>query len=344
MNKKIILTAVSIVAAACVFAGCGNTAAKKAKSKRVLYSKVKLSDYVELKDYKGISVDSSSDDYKEKYEALLEEDVEANDFYADKGNERIENGDKANIDYTGKKDGVAFDGGTDEGYELKIGSGSFISGFEEGLVGATAGQTLDLNLTFPENYQSEELAGKAVVFTVKVNSVKTPEKPEQYYKKLGFDSEKDYYADVNKRAAKQVLLEKLGEKASVKDYPKEDYDTLLSAVEEQYETQMQQQYGVSLETYLQYTGSTLESFRGTLATNVLKPMMDEQLAAYALLDKEGIPLTSEDADEQLKKLIKQYGSSVSEDDVKKFFGDYYFEALAANEKAAEFLYENAKIK
>ena len=344
MNKKIFSAVICVILAACVFAGCGNDAAKKAKAMRVLYSKVKLSDYVELTDYDGLSVDTSSDDYKEKYDTLLSEDVDTNDFYADKGNEKIENGDKANIDYTGKKDGVAFDGGTAEGYDLKIGSGSFISGFEEGLVGAAAGQTLDLNLTFPESYSNEELAGKAVVFTVKVNSVKTPEKPEEYYKKLSFNSEKEYYADVNKRAAKQVLLEQLGKKAKVKDYPKDDYDTLLKAVEEQYGTQLQQQYGITLETYLQYTGSTIEDFRGTLATNVLKPMMDEQLAAYALLDKEGIPLTSEDADGQLDKLVKQYGSSISKDDIKSYFGDYYFEALAANEKAAEYLYENAKIK
>lgn len=343
MNKRV-LTAVAAVALACaVFAGCGNSAAKKAKAERILYSKVKLSDFVELGDYKSLSVDTKSDDFKNAREEQQTEDIEQNELYVEK-NGKVETGDIANIDYTGKKDGVAFEGGTAEGYDLKIGSGSFIDGFEDGLIGAVAGQTLDLDLTFPESYTNEELAGKAVVFTVKVNSVKTPDKPENYFKTLDFKTVDDYYADLDKRAAKQLLLKQLSDKSKIKDYPKDDYDTLLKTVEEQYDSRMQQQYGVSLETYLQYSGSTIETFRGQLATNILKPMMDEQLVAYALIDNEGIALTGEDADAQLKKLAKQYGSEVTEDKIKEYFGDYYFEALAADDIAAEYLYKNAKIK
>ena len=93
-------------------------------------------------------------------------------------NEKVKKGDTANIDYVGKKDGVAFDGGTAQGYQLEIGSGTFIDGFEDGLVGVMPGETVDLNLTFPKEYPSEELAGKKVVFKVKVNEIKQKQSRE----------------------------------------------------------------------------------------------------------------------------------------------------------------------
>ncbi|MCQ2448917.1 MAG: FKBP-type peptidyl-prolyl cis-trans isomerase [Clostridia bacterium] len=110
----------------------------------------------------------------------------------------VETGDVANIDYTGKKNGVAFEGGTAQGYNLTIGSGTFIPGFEDGLVGVKVGATVDLDLTFPENYGSEELAGAAVVFTVKVNSIEKP------------------------------LIKKYSDGCTIKSYPKNDMADALS--------------------------------------------------------------------------------------------------------------------
>lgn len=343
MNKKIFTVIISVLFIASVFSGCGSSAAEKAKKTRILYSNVKLSDYVDLGEYKGLSVDTASDEYKEEYNACISEDIALNDFYFEK-KDAIADGDIANIDYIGKKDGVAFDGGTAEGYDLEIGSNSFINGFEDGLIGAVAGETLDLNLKFPDDYGNEELNGKEVVFTVTVNSVRTPDTPENYFNKLDFKTVDDYYADISRRTAKVLLLNQLCENAEIGEYPKEDYDMLLEIVEEQFDSRIQTQYGINLETYLQYTNSTIETFRSQLAANVLKPMMDEQLAAYALIDGENIPLTAEDTKVQLEKLCRQYGDDVSEDEIKEYFGNYYFEALAANDKAADYLYENAKIK
>ena len=198
--KKIICLLLGVMLTALTFAGCGKT------TERQLYNE-KLSKYINLGEYKGIKVDTKSDEFKEFYNSVISSDVSSNDLYVKKTEGGVANGDTVNIDYTGKKDGVAFDGGTAEGYDLTIGSNSFIDGFESGLIGKKIGETVDLNLTFPENYDSSELAGKAVVFTVKINYVKTEEerKPEDYYSEIGFKTLKAYTDDVTERAVKNQI-------------------------------------------------------------------------------------------------------------------------------------------
>ena len=195
-------------------AGCGK------KAKRQLYND-KLSKYITLADYKGLKVDTKSDEFKKYYGNMISSDVSSNNLYVKKTEGTVANGDTANIDYTGKKDGVAFDGGTAAGYDLTIGSNSFIDGFESGLIGKKIGDTVDLNLKFPENYSSTELAGKAVVFTVKINYVKTDEerKPEDYYSELGFKSLDEYTADVTERAVKSYLFDTVKKDSKIKEYP-----------------------------------------------------------------------------------------------------------------------------
>ena len=126
------------------------------KQERILYN-VDLDKYVELGDYKKIKIDTKSDDFKETYDSIISQHVETNDLYVTKTEGKVADSDVANIDYEGKKDGVAFEGGTAKGYDLEIGSGSFIDGFEEGLVGVEIGDTVDLNLTFPKDYQARKL-------------------------------------------------------------------------------------------------------------------------------------------------------------------------------------------
>ena len=173
--------------------GCG-------EKDRILYKSVNLNKFVELADYKNIKVDTTSDECKKVYDSVVAADVEDLDLYVQKTEGKVAKGDTANIDYGGKKDGVAFEGGTAKGHDLEIGSNSFIDGFEEGLIGVEIGSTVDLNLTFPENYQSTDLAGKDVVFTVKVNYVKTKEaqKPEEYFGKMGFKTVEEYNKDVSR--------------------------------------------------------------------------------------------------------------------------------------------------
>ena len=141
----------------------------------------KALDYVKLGDYKGLEVTLASTDVTdEEVEQQVETNLNNNDKSEELKEGTVENGDVANIDYEGKLNGKAFDGGTAEGYDLTIGSGSFIDGFEDGLIGKKIGDTVDLNLTFPEDYSSTDLAGKEVVFTVKINSVKRAPKHDVF--------------------------------------------------------------------------------------------------------------------------------------------------------------------
>ena len=176
-SKKLLLIAMASLTLASITA-CSNRGGAKTTNEATASDVVELKKpksygKVKLGKYKGI--DLSID----KVEVTDEEvDAQVNSILASSPNSQditdraVENGDIANIDYEGKKDGVAFDGGTAKGYDLHIGSGSFIPGFEDGVVGMKIGETKDIKLTFPEDYQSTELAGKEVVFTVKVNSIK----------------------------------------------------------------------------------------------------------------------------------------------------------------------------
>ena len=321
------------------FAGCGK------KAKRQL-DNGKLSKYITLADYKGLKVDTKSDEFKEYYNNVISSDVSSNDLYVKKTEGTVANGDTANIDYTGKKDGVAFDGGTAEGYDLKIGSNSFIEGFETGLIGKKIGDTVDLNLTFPENYNSAELAGKAVVFTVKINYVKTEEerKPEDYYSELGFKSLDKYTADVTERAVKNYLLDKVKSGSKIKEYPQTEIDTMYGSYKNILEQNLKSSYGVDFATYLTSNNMTEESFKEDLVKNQIKPAMDEQMVAYSILDNEKLGLKDEEINKKIDETVKSINNSqVTAETVKSYYGEYYFEYMTVSEKVADYLYKNAKI-
>ncbi len=255
-------------------------------------------------------------------------------------------GDIANIDYVGKKDGVAFDGGTAEGYDLEIGSGSFIDGFEDGLIGVEIGETVDLNLTFPEGYQSAELAGKAVVFTVTVNYVKSTEalQPEDYFKKLDFKSLKDYENDVKDRAVENYIYDLIIEKSEIKDYPKEDAEFLKGKMNEMLESQLSS-YGMTMETYLAQNNITKEDFEEDLLDENVYPMMDETMPMYAILDKEKIDVTQKDIESKINEIVEeQNNEDITADTLKEYYGEYYFENIKANEMAIDKVKEYVKIK
>ena len=166
----------------------------EAASVSIYFNEINADEYVTLGDYKGLEVVSNvvtitDADVDAYIEYMLSMSGGALEEVTDR--DVVENGDVANIDYIGKKDGVAFDGGTAEGYDLGIGTGTFIPGFEEGLVGVKKGETVDLNLTFPENYSAADLAGAEVVFTVTVNGIYkevTPEFTDEYVAELGIEN------------------------------------------------------------------------------------------------------------------------------------------------------------
>ena len=320
-------------------AGCGK------KAKRQLYND-KLSKYITLADYKGLKVDTKSDEFKKYYDNMISSDVSSNNLYVKKTEGTVANGDTANIDYTGKKDGVAFDGGTAAGYDLTIGSNSFIDGFESGLIGKKIGDTVDLNLKFPENYNSAELAGKAVVFTVKVNYVKTEEerKPEDYYSELGFKSLDKYTADVTERAVKNYLLDKVKSGSKIKEYPQTEIDTMYGSYKNILEQNLKSSYGVDFATYLTSNNMTEESFKEDLVKNQIKPAMDEQMVAYSILDNEKLGLKDEEINKKIDETVKSINNSqVTAETVKNYYGEYYFEYMTVSEKVSDYLYKNAKI-
>ena len=136
--KRILSVVLAFLMLALGLTGCG-------EKDRILYKSVDLKKFVELSDYKNIKVDTASDEFKKVYDSVIAGDVEDLDLYVQKTEGKVAEGDTANIDYEGKKDGVAFEGGKGEGYDLEIGSNSFIEGFEEGLIGVEIGSTVDLD-------------------------------------------------------------------------------------------------------------------------------------------------------------------------------------------------------
>ena len=319
------------------------------KNKTILFSSVDFDKALTLAEYKGITLDTSSDEYGEFYDNVIVSDIKNNSLYIEKTEGTVSEGDIANIDYVGKKDGVAFEGGTDEGYDLEIGSNSFIEGFESGLIGAEIGKTIDLNLTFPEDYGNEELNGADVVFTVTVNSVQTTDgiEPKDIYEDLGYKTLKEYENDVKERATENYFLNLVRSKSEIKEYPDEDVKTLKTQIKDALNNNFTSYYGMSLESYLTQNGMTMIDFENNLLNNQVKPLIAETMPLYAILDKEGVKITDEDLETKLQELVKEYessGTSVDAETIKKSVGEYSIENLAVQEKALEIIKENAKIK
>ena len=319
------------------------------KNKTILFSSVDFDKALTLAEYKGITLDTSSDEYGEFYDNVIVSDIKNNSLYIEKTEGTVSEGDIANIDYVGKKDGVAFEGGTAEGYDLEIGSNSFIEGFESGLIGAEIGKTIDLNLTFPEDYGNEELNGADVVFTVTVNSVQTTDgvEPKDIYEDLGYKTLKEYENDVKERATDNYFLNLVRSKSEIKEYPDEDVKTLKTQIKDALNNNFTSYYGMSLESYLTQNGMTMIDFENNLLNNQVKPLIAETMPLYAILDKEGVKITDEDLETKLQELVKEYknsGTSVDAETIKKSVGEYSIENLAVQEKALEIIKENAKIK
>lgn len=336
--KKLVSAALAVIMLAAVMTGCG------AKEKnRILFRSANLSKCIELGEYMDIPVDTASDTYKGFYEDVINADVENNGLYVRKTEGAVADGDTANIDYIGKKDGVAFEGGTDKGYDLTIGSDSFIDGFEDGLIGVAIGDTVDLNLTFPENYGNEELNGAAVVFTVTVNYVTTDEKrePADYYTELDFESLEAYEADAKDRAIKNYLLDTIMANSKVKDYPQEDIDIVYESFKGMMENQLQSSYGIDFETYLSYSGMTEDD----VIEEQIKPILDSYMLLYAIMDEEDMKIEQKEVTQKLNATVKEINNSqITADYLNEYYGEYYFEAIAVNDKVLDYLYDNAKIK
>lgn len=340
--KRILSLTLVVFLLSALLTACGKTS-------NVLFVNTDFDKVMTLAEYKGLELDTSSDDFKELFDNTVASDVKSNSLYMEKTEGTVSEGDIANIDFVGKKDGVAFDGGTAEGYELEIGSGSFIDGFESGLIGAEIGKTVDLNLTFPEDYGKEELNGADVVFTVTVNSVQTTNgvEPKDIYKDLGYETLKQYENATKERATEEYFLDLIRSNSEIKEYPKEDIETLNTQIKDALDSNINSYYGMSLEAYITQGGLTMIEFENDLIDNQIKPLIESTMPLYAILDKEGVKVTEKDIEAKLKELVEEYkaaGSTVDADTIKKSAGEYSIENLVVEEKALEIIKENATIK
>ena len=264
--------------------------------------------------------------------------------------------DQVNIDYAGFNGDEQFDGGTAQGHDLVLGSGSFIPGFEDQLVGATIGQELDVNVTFPEQYHEASLAGKPVVFKVKVNGIRQKEMPaldEEFVKEASetANTVDEYKAEIREKLEKAAderaesafeneVIETVCENAKV-DIPKAMIEDQIDGMLRDMEMQLMRQ-GLRLDDYIKYTGQTRESLRDMYKSQAEQRVLG-QLVLEAVKKAENIEATDEDIEAQIAKYAEQSRQSVEE--FKKMVTDAdrgYFAEAATVQKTIDFLKANAE--
>ena len=280
---------------------------------------------VTLGQYKGLEVEI---DKQQLTDAMVDAEIERDRDKAsrtiDVEDRPVENGDIVNLDYAGTVDGVPFDGGTAEKQTLTIGSGSFIPGFEEQMIGMSIGEEKDLNVTFPAEYHSKELEGKEAVFHVKVNGIQKVEKPElddDFAADISdFDTFADYRADIVKRltdrieksnenAAKNALVDKAVENAQV-DIPQAMIDTQGDYMIREMEMNAAYQ-GVRLDDYLKYMGMTREALKAQNEGEATRRVKNE-LVIEAIRKAEAIEPKEEDIEKQIAEQAERYGQDLED--------------------------------
>ncbi len=329
--KKIVsvLLLVSLIGA--MLCGCGKN--------REMYD-VNLAKYVKAGEYLGIEIDTTSNDYIKIHKEIYDADMADNLVEVKEG--VAADGDLVVIDYVGKKDGVAFEGGTASGYELELGSGTFIDGFEAGIVGHAFGTKFDLNLTFPASYLNEDLAGKAVVFEVTLHSKKVaPEINTAFAQKMGFADVAAYEADLKDRALKQFCFVKVANNFSVTDYPEDEIEVYYNSIKDYY-TDLASAYNMTFEQLLAANNMTEETFETQLTEYEIKPSMKNEMYLYYIFDKEKLELPKEEIEKQIAAAAEAEGITVAE--IKKSGQTYAFEVMAVKEITLSYLVEKAVIK
>ena len=311
----------------------------------------------EVKDYKGVEI--------EKVEAVVtDEDVDKEiENMADRNSRMVEvdrpaqDGDTVLIDYMGFVGDEQFEGGTAERYPLKLGSGTFIPGFEEQLIGASKDEDVEVKVTFPEEYHSEDLAGKEAIFKCKIHEIKEKEVPE---------IDDDFVKDVSEfdtldelKASKREELQKAAEvraedqmKNSVieKIFEANDIDVPEVMVEEeinsslnQFDQQLRAQ-GMDLNTYIQFMGEEMDSFRENVREDAYKKTKTRMIVAK-IVDQEDFEVSEDEIKEHLENMAQQYGMEVEK--LIEAIGPQNIETVGGDikmQKAVDFVYDNAVIK
>ena len=306
---------------------------------------------VTLGDYKGITVEKT-------IQSVTDEDVQneidnALANYPVEVDQAAKEGDTVNIDYVGKIDGEEFDGGSDQGADLKLGSGKFIDGFEDGLIGARKGETRTLNLTFPEDY-TQDLAGKAVEFTVTVNAVKEPlsEPTDQWVADNieGYDNLADYEAGIrseqeesNEQTAENQVRyaawTQVIDNCTINEYP----ETLVEVGKKLYEQQVEtyaKYAGMELDAYIESSGLTQEEYQSNME-EYGKNVAAQALVCQAICDKEGFAIGDDDYQKALQDMLTEYGCT--EDELIQTYGQDNVEQSIMLNRVSNLILENANV-
>lgn len=319
---------------------------------------VALKPEVKLGKYKGVKVEAAEVTVTdEEVNAKIEKERENNARTIEVTDRPVKDGDMTILDFEGFVDGVAFDGGKGENYPLTIGSGAFIPGFEEQLVGAEIGKEVEVNVTFPEDYQAEELKGKAAVFKCTIKEIKEKELPaldDEFASEVSeFDTLEEYKKDVKEtltiekekaaREAKEAAVIDAIIADSDMDIPEAMVTTQQKQMIDEFAQRMQMQ-GLSMEQYFQFTGATLDKMM-----EQVKPQAETRIKSRLVLEavaaKEGIEATEEDYEEEIKTMAEVY--QMEPDKIKEMLPEKSVKGIKediAVKKAAEFVVNNAKAK
>jgi trigger factor len=311
---------------------------------------------VTLGKYTGVTVTKVDTDVTdEEVDAALEKERNNNARTVTVTDRPVAEGDTAVIDFEGFVDGVAFEGGKGENHSLEIGSHSFIDNFEEQLIGKNAGDDVDVNVTFPEQYQAAELAGKPALFKVKIHEIKTKELPElndEFASDVSeFDTLAEYKEDLKKHLVEQKeneakktkedeAIQKIIEKSKM-DIPEAMIDSQCENMIEEFSQRIAQS-GLTMEQYMQFSGLTMdqlkEQVRPEALTRIQSSLVLEQIAK-----DENIEISDEEVDAEVEKMATAYGMEA--DKLKEYMGDAEKESMKrdlAITKAVDFIMDNVK--
>ena len=322
----------------------------------IFTAEVAVKPEVTLGEYKGVEVPKAEIEVtEEEIEAAIKREQEKNSRTITVEDRAAEEGDIVTIDFEGFVDGEAFEGGKGEAYPLTLGSHTFIPGFEEQLVGAKTGDHVEVNVTFPEEYQAKELAGKAAVFQCDVKKIEAKELPElndDFAKDVSeFDTLAEYKEDVKKnlteskekealRAKEDAAIEKIIENAEM-EIPEAMLDTQCRQMMDDFGRRMQSQ-GLSMEQYFQFTGQTAEKMMEGMKPQALK-RIQTRLVLEKIVEVENIQPTEEEVNEEISKMAAMY--KMEADKLKELVGEREMEQMKkdmAVQKAVTFVAEAAK--
>lgn len=337
--KKMAVLMTGIACLAMVGTGCGNKgesdttttaeagseAGAETETEEILTrGEYKASDYCTVKQYKGLvvkkaEVEPSDADVQQQVDAMIES---AKTLVTVKKDRAVKNGDVVNIDYAGYLDGTAFDGGTDEGHDLEIGSHSFISGFEDGLIGAKKGEKRDLNLTFPDPYPNNpDLAGKEVVFKVTVNEIKVYKTPDYTDELVASNTEyktiKEYEKSIRDDLYEDNLTAAMSEElfANVEftgEYPESLEAYYRSYYLKSYSQMLSAYYGTDLKTYLESAGMDEDTFVEQELKDRIRNSCEGDLVLSVVAEAENIQAEGEEYDAYISDLAARYNLTEEE--------------------------------